>query len=287
MQHTNYSIKVMSRQDVDIAMDWAAAEGWNPGINDAECFYQADKNGFFVGSLDGQPISMISAVKYGTSFGFIGFYIVHPDYRSQGFGMPIWQKAMSYLKGRTIGLDGVVDQQSNYRKSGFVLAHQNIRFEYKKTATNTRELMSTANVVDLTSVPIERLFKYDAHHFPDKRVSFLKCWFQMRNGKGVVYTENKSIYGYGIIRQCRVGYKIGPLFANNPNIAKVIFEALVTDIPEGESIFLDIPETNLDAVALVNQFGMQKSFETARMYKGTTPDLPIHNIYGVTTFELG
>jgi hypothetical protein len=28
-------------------------------------------------------------------------------------------------------------------------------------------------------------------------------------------------------------------------------------------------------------------FETARMYKGSAPVLPLDNIFGVTTFELG
>ena len=72
---------------------------------------------------------MISAVRYGSGFGFIGFYIVRPNFRGQGYGLQIWNAAMARLAGRTIGLDGVVAQQDNYRKSGFVLAWNNARFE--------------------------------------------------------------------------------------------------------------------------------------------------------------
>jgi hypothetical protein len=34
MQNSNYQIRVMTRQEVDIAIAWAAAEGWNPGLYD-------------------------------------------------------------------------------------------------------------------------------------------------------------------------------------------------------------------------------------------------------------
>jgi len=35
----------MSRQELDLAVDWAAAEGWNPGLHDANCFYAIDPTG--------------------------------------------------------------------------------------------------------------------------------------------------------------------------------------------------------------------------------------------------
>jgi hypothetical protein len=32
---------------------------------------------------------------------------------------------------------------------------------------------------------------------------------------------------------------------------------------------------------------MAPVFETARMYRGAAPELPLGNIFGITTFELG
>jgi hypothetical protein len=58
----------MSRREVDLAIDWAAAEGWNPGWHDADCFHAADPNGFLLGLLGNEPIATISAVRYGASF---------------------------------------------------------------------------------------------------------------------------------------------------------------------------------------------------------------------------
>jgi hypothetical protein len=38
---------------------------------------------------------------------------------------------------------------------------------------------------------------------------------------------------------------------------------------------------------LVTRYNMQMVFETARMYSGTVPALPLNKIFGVTSFELG
>ncbi len=97
----------MSRRELDTAIGWAAAEGWNPGVHDGDCFYHADSNGFLMGLLDDEPIGSISAVRYGSSFGFIGYYIVRPEFRGKGYGLRLWNVAMRNLEGRSIGLDAV------------------------------------------------------------------------------------------------------------------------------------------------------------------------------------
>ena len=104
-------IRPMTRADLDMAIDWAAAEGWNPGLHDADTFHTADPAGFLLGLLEAQPVAMVSAAQYGGHFGFIGFYIVQPEFRGQGHGIALWRAAMERLAGRTIGLDGVVAQE--------------------------------------------------------------------------------------------------------------------------------------------------------------------------------
>jgi hypothetical protein len=89
-----------------------------------------------------------------------------------------------------------------------------------------------------------------------------------------------------VIRDCREGCKIGPLFADDDEAALILFRALAATRP-GRPIILDVPVPNEAAVALARSHGMQPVFETARMYKGTAPDLSLSSIYGITTFELG
>ncbi len=279
-----YTIRTMTRGEVDLAIDWAANEGWNPGIHDATCFHAADEGGFLLAELDGQAIATVSAVMYGDGFGFLGFYIVKPEYRARGFGFPILKAALDRMSGRNIGLDGVVEQQRNYIRLGFRMAYNNIRFEGKRTAESYPQ---NPAVVPLNTLPFDQLCDFDHRFFFERRETFLRAWIVQPGTMALGYMTNGIPEGYGVIRPCRTGYKIGPLFAENDVIAREIFHALIGAIEVGETFYLDIPEPNRKAQQLVRDHAMQKVFETARMYTGRAPDLPLNRIFGVTSFELG
>lgn len=282
-EQPEYQITVMSRNELSIAIDWAESEGWNPGLNDVDCFHAADPGGFFVGRIDGQPISTISAVRYGESFGFIGLYIVAESHRRKGHGIQIWNKALEYLQGRTIGLDGVVAQQENYRKSGFRLAHRNIRF----AGLAKRVTAISAGVVELSTIDFGDLVAYDRSFFPEARGQFLKAWIDQPGSHALGILDNGSLCGYGVIRPCHAGYKIGPLNAENRDLAMALCDALIARIPVGTAFYLDPPEPNAQALELARSYEMQPSFETARMYRGPFPEMALPRIFGITSFELG
>lgn len=280
---SSYKIRTAKRHELDFAIALATDEGWNPGLHDADCFYQTDPDGFLIGLLEDQPIACISAVSYGGTFGFIGFYIVKPEYRGQGYGIQIWKAAIERLSGHNIGLDGVVEQQSNYVKSGFHLAYRNIRYEGVASGLTS----SADHLVPLKTVSFDDLCDYDRDFFPTQRQSFLRGWTQLPEATGIAFVENNQLCGYGVVRKCRRGYKIGPLFADTSGIAKSIFLHLNSSVDAGSPIFLDIPEVNTAAVELVRQHQMKKVFETARMYTQRQPLLAVNRLFGVTTFELG
>lgn len=279
----NYTIRTMTRTEVDMAIEWAAGEGWNPGMHDAGCFYAADPSGFLIGLLGTEPVATLSVVKYGASFAFLGFYIVKPEYRGRGYGIQIWNTGLACLKERTVGLDGVVDQQNNYKKSGFNPAYSNIRYQGRGGGI----LPAGSGIVPLSSIPFEVISTYDRAFFPDNRTQFLKCWINQPRSAALGIMRNGKLSGYGIVRSCRSGCKIGPLFADSPECAENLFLALKAFVPEGDTLFLDTPEVNPSALDLMKRHNMMVVFETARMYRGTIPDLPVNRIYGVTTFELG
>ncbi len=96
-----------------------------------------------------------------------------------------------------------------------------------------------------------------------------------------------ELTGYGVIRPCRTGYKIGPLFADNPAIAESLFLALKSKVSSADPVFLDVPEVNSAAVSMAENYNMKVMFETARMYNQRIPELPTKSIFGVTSFEVG
>ena len=285
---TDIVIRQAREAEFSTAVEWAAGEGWNPGIDDLSAFFAADPDGFLMGFVDGEPVSSISVVRYGDDFGFLGFYIVRPDCRGSGAGMATWKAGMRHLDGRTVGLDGVVEQQDNYCKSGFFLAGRNIR--HTGVPVRTAERRIGYDIRSVRSSDIEALIAYDRSHFPADRSAFVADWTLPLDGvrrESRVAVKDGGLVGYGAIRACRAGYKIGPLFGDDPEIAEALLSALVRSLPADAEVSLDTPEDNDAAVALAVRSGLTPVFETARMYRGVNPNLPIHRIFGVTTFELG
>jgi GNAT superfamily N-acetyltransferase len=95
MEKDLFCVRTMSADEVALAVDWAAAEGWNPGLSDATCFAAAAPDGFLLGELAVAPAAILSVVNYDEHFSFLGFYIVRPSLRGRGLGLRIWQAGLA------------------------------------------------------------------------------------------------------------------------------------------------------------------------------------------------
>ncbi|MEM1287882.1 MAG: GNAT family N-acetyltransferase [Pseudomonadota bacterium] len=288
-------VRNCSHEEFGTAVDWAREEGWNPGLDDLPAFFAADPNGFFMGFLDGEPVSSISVVRYGSDYGFLGFYIVAPEHRGKGIGYATWKQGMAYLEDRTVGLDGVVDQQDNYRASGFVYAGRSVRYSgVPRQMIETENVSGDGAIVQLSDDLLLELIEYDRPFFPSDRASFLTAWTQPQSNarrRTWVCVRDNKVSGYITMRACGVGYKVGPLFADNGSIAKALLASAVETIADGAELTIDVPEANGDAVALAQHWGLQPVFETARMYRvvdpQNLPEFSLHRTHAITSFELG
>lgn len=273
----------MRRDEIPLAVEWAASEGWNPGLHDAECFWPVDPEGFFCAEKEGKIVGTAAIVNYDDRFSFGGFYIVDPAYRAGGIGMQMARYAMSHAGSRVIGFDGVVAMVEKYeQKGGLFLHYNNARYEGTGGGTMPEGL------TPVEDVPFSDLLAYDTAHFPARRETFLRCWIRQEGHFSLARLDRDGrILGYGVRRTCHSGYKIGPLFARDRATAETILDGLIAGIP-GEHFYLDIPRPNAAAVALVEDRKMVPVFFTARLYTRREPvPLPLDEIFGVTTFELG
>jgi hypothetical protein len=277
-----YSIRPATRAELDQIIGWAAAEGWNPGLADADAFWAADPEGFLIGLLGDEPVSTIAVVRYDDSFGFLGLYIVRPEHRGKGYGLAIWQAGMARLEGCNVGLNGVLAQEANYGRSGFTLAYPNTRYGGQVSAPAPDDL----RLVPAHRVPFAQLTRYDRGCFPASREPFLRAWLDPDKQMGRAFVEGGRLLGYGVTRPGREGFKIGPLFADRADVAEALFRSLAVEA-QGSVICIDVPAVNRAAVAMVERHGLQPVFETARMYTRGDPGPPLTRVYGTTTLELG
>ncbi|MEU8892479.1 GNAT family N-acetyltransferase [Streptomyces sp. NPDC048442] len=268
--------------------DWAHAEGWNPGIADAQPFFAADPRGFLLARRedDDTPASCVSVVRYGTDHAFLGLYLARPDLRGQGYGIQVWNAGMERLAGRNVGLDGVVAQQPNYRKSGFTSAWTNTRYEGIPAGGSRVAAADGVTVVDAATLPFELLAAYDRRFFPAPRDAFLASWLTAPHRRAVAAIRDGNLAGLAVLRTCSAASRVGPLYAATPDIAATLLTTLAATTP-GTPIALDAPDCNPAAIRLAERLALTPTFETARMYTSEPPDIDRTGLYALTTLELG
>jgi GNAT superfamily N-acetyltransferase len=285
-------IRPITSEELALVTTWAEAEGWNPGKHDAESYYVSDPNGFFVFLVDDKPVASMAAVRYSSTFSFIGYLIVSPEYRWKGYAIKIWQAAMNYLQDcHSIGLYAVLRKVTCYKKFGFNRCHSIRRLQkviyhqdFPKKILSTR-LNKTCDVNDL--------LEYDRSVFEGCRKNFLGAILRMPDTYcSIIRNSEGIINGYGIARPCQRGYRIGPLYAMIQDDAQLIVQHLAIQLPEKEMLILDIPESNRNFLEFKTNLMMEhiKHCDTEAMFKNEMPDkmrLTQDQCYAVASLEVG
>lgn len=279
---TEPTLRALALDELPLLINWAAGEGWNPGLDDAPAFHAADPGGFLGLFVDGEMAAGISAVAYGPGFGFIGLYICRPDLRGKGLGRQVWDAGMARLGERCIGLDGVPAQEDNYRRMGFAVAYRTLRF-----SGHAPEAAPPAGTRIVPADP--GVAAYDATIFPAPREAFLSAWISSPRIARMALRDGRVV-GYGTARKCLQGWKIGPLFADTPADGAALLAAL-GEATGGEELHLDVPDTGHGFGTWLEQAGFTQGFATARMYRnglpGGDPSRVLARVLATTTLELG
>ncbi len=277
----------MTRSEVGELVDWAAGEGWNPGLHDADIFWQTDREAFIAAKFRGEFIGGGAITSYDGLFGFMGFFIVRPEFRGKGLGNSLWharkERLVSRLRdGASIGMDGVFNMQDYYANGGFVFSHRDIRYQHDGPAPTAHD----ESILALDQFPFDEVLAYDNDCFPAPRPRFLRAWVEQPDALALGCLRHGRLSGYGVVRRCAEGCKIGPLFADDQGAAMALFAELSAGAGSSP-VFLDVPENNSSAMQLARQYGMREVFGCARMYLGPVPEIAHERVFGVTTFELG
>jgi GNAT superfamily N-acetyltransferase len=177
MDFSKLIIRPLTRAEFDIAVEWAAVEGWNPGLGDAGLFWNTDPDGYLGAEYGGEIVATGSVVSYDGHYGFMGIFIVKPGLRGQGIGSRLWFHRRDFLssrlhEGAAIGMDGVFDMQGWYHRGGFEFTHRNLRMEGVGKAAP--DVLEQVEVVPLAGIPFEEVAAYDKRCFGFGQERFLR-----------------------------------------------------------------------------------------------------------------
>jgi GNAT superfamily N-acetyltransferase len=265
-------IRRLNIEEIRTVFKWAEQERWNPGADDSVAFQSADPNGFFGAFVDDQLVASVSAVAYDDHFGFIGLYLCRPEYRKQGHGKAVFDAGIAYLgEKRTIGLDGVPEQQANYRRSGFEIDYETI---------GIRGTLSPATEKTQVALTPELVAELNRECFPAPRPVFVQHW--LGHTTCAVTRDDGSIAGYAVHRPTRTNFKkVGPIFADNVETAIKLLSMIDGDV------HLEVPSSQTVFIETLAARGLKQVSKTARMYKGPAPKIAQDKVFSLTCLELG
>lgn len=262
---------------------WTRREGWNPGLYDLKLFYEYQPAAFYGGFVDDKLICTGSALQYSNDFAFLGYYIVHPNYRHQKYGIALAKHLQSIVTNLSVGIDGVSNMASSYEEMGFKTQYCTTRYRFKKCRAAD---CNKFKVYDLLESNLEDIIRYDKKCVTYDRSRLLHSFIKQPDAITKAVIINNKILGYGVIRKSYEGWRVGPLVADSSEIAIAILQKLVVNTA-ALNIDIDLPDYNQDGAQIIREFAMQKLFVTNRMYLNQAQNILFNGVYGTMSLEVG
>lgn len=280
-------------RDFKVLFEWVRKEGWNPGLYDFKSYYLVDPCGFKMLWYKGSPIAALASIKYSTRFGFLGLYIVAPEYRGNGYGKYLWNAAMNKVAHcESVGLNAVVKQVSNYEKYDFQSCYKVYRWQAKISDMVIEKKQISESYTCPQNILANEVAELDYNVSGYYRPQF---WASILVAPGSFYLGvkcNNQLVGFGMILKCVNGYKIAPLYCSSFNVAEYILHTLLgrvraSGIYKDYKVQLDSISINDKSTLLAEKYGFIKQFDFVRMYRGYEPKLDKDLLYGINSLEIG
>jgi ribosomal-protein-alanine N-acetyltransferase len=190
-----------------------------------------------------------------------------------------------------IGLEAAQERVEDYRRWGFEPASPTRRWQLVASGHEAMvEPEDGLQLVEGADLPSRAVQAYDAQREPTPRPHFLADWLNQSGGRVLALVDRQgACHGFGRIRPCLLrrgeGWRIGPLLADNPQLAERLLRRMLDSHPG--VVLIDVPGANADGDPLMRLLGFESVDTMLRMYRGEPPAVGLGDVYGLASLELG
>jgi ribosomal protein S18 acetylase RimI-like enzyme len=253
--------------DISEFLSLAREEGWISGAWELEFLRSAFPSGCLVCRNKGVPVAFLTSIKYRRS-GWIGNLLVRREWRGQGLGSALFQRALEVLDEagtRTIWLTASESGRPIYERQGFLAIDTVHRWQ------GTGQILTGDTDTSFTGI-----LALDETGWGDRREKLLHV---------TINRGRTSLLPGGFLVRQRWGnaFQIGPWSSLTPEVAEELLEQSITPTKEGQRVFLDVPAGNRAASKLVRGAGFGIQSSTTLMYRGEKPDYAPENIFALAS----
>lgn len=260
-------IRAMTAADVPAGLELCRFAGWNQLTRDWERMLEVCSEGLFVAEENGRICASASAIAYGTTSGWIGMILVHPDFRRRGIATLLMNQCIDSLRRRgvrCIKLDATDQGRPVYLKLGFVDERPIIRVSAKAPLDGPVERTLRTIVED----DWPAITELDRRAFGADRLALLRSF--AGDGLSAVIEKAGRIVAYGFARPGYEAALLGPIVAAETGAGLQVIKSLLAGLPPGR-VFWDLLPENLAAAAVAKELGFAVERSLTRMYLGDGP----------------
>ena len=292
-------------KEVDTITRRAIQEGWHVGPYDFPCGFAFDPKSIHLGEVNGQLATHVTVVSYPNHHYHAGGLIVSEKFRQGGYALKSVYKAMDICdRNYTIGTDVNLDLWSEYEMlGGEVFWNTNLAtLNLERIAANLAKsgIPSGVAVKPISNVNLNNVLEYDQTVFGTPRQTFMMRWINVPGSLGwaAVHEKSDTIVGYAVVKQVirgggtEIGLAMAPLYANDPQIAKLLLKTAAENCLANEAV----PKTKLEifhpvgdncgegAAELMDELEADLTHIAYRIYsKGIPPGRQMKKIYGIAS----
>jgi GNAT superfamily N-acetyltransferase len=268
-------------EDVPKCQRLSDEAGWNQNENDWSFIIgQGSAYGIWRGD---DLIATAAIVPYGSAFGWICMVLVAARERRQGLASRLLRHCIDELAARNMvaGLDATPAGREVYLRLGFTDIYPLTRFECDAiarpngatAAAPAPSAKSSSSSVEIQRIDLDLLpaiCRYDLAIFGEHRQAFLSTLARRQPGIANVALQDDRVVGFVLGRDGRRWTHIGPLIADDADIAICLLEAATAEIA-GPTL-IDVPDHHPQVQGWLRQRGFVVQRGYTRMLRGrSTP----------------
>ncbi|KAK3585403.1 hypothetical protein CHS0354_020115 [Potamilus streckersoni] len=280
----------MRRSDIQSLYELTSESGRNIEKSCLECVFDTDPSRLLVVVKDdGKVIGHNGALAHGQRIASAGLNILRVDYRGLGIGRESTLRLNDLLADMNVGGNAVYDNMAFYRQFGFNIKSYTFQINHGPINPDFAKAVPSEGyeIIPLLDVKFDDLLDYDSELHSVSRHRFIRNWTGHTSARTYVALKNGRICGYAVLRPAYVGYKMYPIYADEPNIAKALFCRLVSYIPKGQDVIFTQPVQNEAANEFVAANKFQTQLTMTRIYNKWNIPLDIRRVYSVASTEFG
>lgn len=254
------------QQHIPFGMQLKSWANWNQLEADWNLLLNLSSGGAFVATIGGEPVGTTITINYQEAFYWIGMVLVAPANRGKGIGRHLLKAALTYaLPKGPVMLDATALGQPLYQSLGFQVVGEVVRMECEVPTVVPGP--SNFEIQNIKQEDLSVLSSYDKRHLQFDRSLLLQDFFKRAPASAFKAVRGESLMGYCLGRAGSHFHHIGPIVAENEEIAQALLAAACRTVAQ-LPLIIDVPNNKEHWVKSLRTRGFTAQRSFARMCNG-------------------